>query len=464
MFKKLLPKPIISLVIVWVLVFLGVFLRSYQADRYPVDNNDDGLYYVWAGNSFWDNPLQVTSHSIFDVDNPALIWRSQFMDYIPIERFGMKIVRPWFDHPPLGIALISLPARLLGYKNLEQIPHLIVRFPAIIASIFTLFLTYVLGKKLFGEKVGKLSLLFIATAPYFVVAHRQSFLENFITPLFLGILIYLLKYLEKKQKKYLYMIIGLSFLTGWFKVTGFIIPLLMAGWLIIKKEKKAGWSLAVVGIVSMLSYAAYGLITNKQIFLATILNQGGRGTFVSSFFDGFTKPEFYGQFHDGWYVLGFLLSFALMIKNKSKFFNWFFTGWLMVLFLTAGRFANSPWYRYPLFPFMSIAIGFYINKLLKKPNLFLLMPFFLLGLTGFDLISVDIPANLLRITTVLFLVPFGLEMVLKNKMWKKINYYLIRTFVIFLVILNIVVSLRFSAVYCSQHRCLLPQKIILKNE
>jgi len=461
MLRKLLSKPIISLVIVWGLIFLGVFLRSYKADTYPIDNNDDGLFYVWAGSSFWDNPLEVTSHSIFEAGNKALIWRSQFMDYIPVERFGMKIVRPWFDHPPIGTALIALPARLLGYKSLEQIPHLIVRLPALIASIFTLFLTYLLGKKLFGEKTGRLSLLFMATIPYFVVAHRQSFLENFITPMLLGGLVVLLNYLKSKNKKDLYILIGLSFLTGWFKVTGFIIPFLIAGWLFYKKEKKAGWYLAITGLVSALSYVGYGLLTNSQVFLATILNQGGRGTFVNSFFDGLTRPEFYGEFRDGWYVLGFLLTFVLMISNKSKFFNWFMSGWLMVLFLTAGRMANSPWYRYPLIPFLAIAIGYYINKLLKKPSLFLVLPFFLLGLTGFDLINVDIPANMLRIISVLFLGPFAAEFVFKGRNWKKINYWLIKVFVIFLVILNIIVNFKLTTAICSKKRCLLPQKIIL---
>ena len=461
MFRKLFNKPIISLVVVWVLVFLGVFLRSYKADTYPIDNNDDGLFYVWAGNSFWDNPLEIISHSIFDVDNPALIWRSQFMDFIPIERFGMKIVRPWFDHPPLGVALIALPARLLVYRNLEQIPHLIVRLPALIASIFTLFLTYLLGRKLFNEKVGKLSLLFLATIPYFTVAHRQAFLENLLTPLFLASLIYLLNFLKTKSKKNLYILIVLSFLTGWFKITGFAIPFLIAGWLMHKKQKKAGWYLAITGIVSSLSYIGYGFIANKQVFLATILNQGGRGAFVSSFFDGLTKPEFYGQFNDGWYVLGFLLSFMLMIKNKSKFFNWFFAGWLIVLFLTAGRMANSPWYRYPLIPFLAIAIGYYVNKLIKKPSLFLVLAFFLLGLTGFDLIDFEIPANLLRVVSVIFLTPFALAFMFKNRFWKRVNFWLVRVFVILLVVLNIVVNLKFTVARCMKKRCLPPQKIIL---
>src|SRR3990172_9066608 len=188
---------IIALSLIWFLVLLGVVLRVYKVDVYPVDNNDDGLFYAWAGLSLYENPLSPASHSIFDKDNPALIWRSQFMDYQPIDRFVLKLTQPYLDHPPLATLLIALPAKLLGYRTFEMIPQIIVRFPAIIASIFTLWLTYLVNLKLFGRKVALWSLAFIATVPYFVVAHRQSFLENFLTPVLLGSL---LAYLNKKFK------------------------------------------------------------------------------------------------------------------------------------------------------------------------------------------------------------------------------------------------------------------------
>jgi hypothetical protein len=453
-------KTIISLLGVWLVIGLGVFLRGFKADSYPVDNNDDGLFYVWAGNSFWDNPFQVTSHSIFDQGNPALIWRSQFMDYIPLERFGFKIVRPWFDHPPLGAALISLPARWLGYTNLEQIPHLIVRYPALVASIFSLWLTYLLAKDLFGEKVGRWSLLFLATIPYFVIAHRQSFLENFLTPVFLGSLVLL------RQKRFIALLV-LVFCSGWFKITGFIVPLLVGGWLLYKKELKPGWGVIGVGLASALSYLAYGWLTNGQVFWQTLSRQGGRGSFVGSFFYGLTQPEFYGRFNDGWYVLGFLLSFWLIAKYKNKavkFWAWFFSGWMLVLFLTAGRFANSPWFRYPLFPFVAMAIGYYVNKLIKENSLFLVLPLFLLGMTGFDLAGIEIQPLWLRIFTVLFFLPYGLDLICQEERLKRLTGWLSKIFVIGLVLLNVWVSLRFSTVHCLEERCLAPLKIILSNE
>jgi len=350
-------KSIISLIIVWFLILIGVGLRSFRADVYPVDNNDDGLFYSWAGMSFWQNPLKPSTHSIFDLDNPSLKWRSQFMDFIPVMRFGLKIVEPWQDHPPLGAALIGLPAKLLGYKPYGLIPQMIIRWPAIIASVFTMWLTYLLAKILFSQRVGKLSLAALATVPYFVIAHRQSFLENFLTPLFLGAVYYLLK-------KDLIKVMVLSFLAGWIKIVGFAVPLMMAGWLWIKKRKKEAVKLALVGIGSLVTYLGYAFLVSKEVLMGVLTNQGTRGAFVSSFLNGLTIPEFYGAFRDGWYVLGLILALVLLLKQKSKTFSWFLACWLVVIFLTSGRLANSPWYRYPLIPFMAMGLGYYADKLL----------------------------------------------------------------------------------------------------
>ena len=437
-------RTIIALSLVWFLIFLGVFLRSYKADVYPVDNNDDGLFYAWAGLSLYDNPLRPASHSIFDKDNPALIWRSQFMDYQPLDRFGLKLTQPWLDHPPLAALIIALPAKLLGYKIFETIPQIIVRYPAIIASIFTLWLTYLLALKLFDRRAALWSLTFLATVPYFVVAQRQSFLENFLTPVFLGSL---LAYLNGRTK----LAMALSFLTGWIKMPGFSVPFMFA---------VRSWRFALVGVASIFSYLFYGWLTGGSFFWQTLTNQGVRGAFVNSFFDEMTKPHFYGGFADGWYVLSFALIFFMFSQfkqEKFKLYNWFMASWLLVLFLVGGRFNNSPWYYYPLIPFLAINLGYFTTQALNANNLFMALPFWLLGLTGFDLIGIDIPPMWLRLATIGFFAPFVFN-------FKKLSFWFLRLFLLALILLNIYVILRYPTVHCLKERCLAPAKIIINND
>lgn len=440
-FRTIHLNSIISLTIAWFLIILGVTLRANKADIFPADNNDDGLFYTWAGITFWENPFRLASHSIFEANNPALFWRSQYRDFVPWERFGLKLTRPWFDHPPLGAAVIGLPAKLLDYGAFQQIPTLIVRLPALVASIFTLLFTYLLASKLFGKKTGTLSLLFLATIPYFVAAHRQAFLDNILTPVFLAALIALLN----NQLK---LAAVLAFLCGWIKVPGFAVPFMFAFWL---KRPLFFYT----GIVSILAYLAYGFLSGKDAFLYILQQQGVRGAFVRSFFDTITNPHFYGGFDDGWYVFGFALIFWMLTKyrqSKFKTYNWFMAMWLLVLFLVTGRMNNSPWYYYPLLPFLAINLGLYTNQALKANNLFLILPFWLLGLTGFDLLKIDVPATWLRLATILFFTPYVLDL-------KKISFWLTRIFLACLILFNIYVTIHYPEIYCRDEKCPEPVKI-----
>ncbi len=452
-------------ILVWMLIGLGALLRTYHADIFPIDNNDDGLYYVWTGTSLLQSPSQVHSHTIFDSDNAALIWRSQYYDYVPHLRFGMKIVEPWFDHPPLGSLIAGFPAYLLGYDQVEQMPHMIVRYPALIASIFTLLGIYLLAQKLFGTRTALFSLLFAATTPYFVFAHRQSYLENFLTPVFLGSLISYLYYQESKRPWQLYLSLLLSFLCGWFKIPAFAIPLMLAGWSYYLKNKKLALLFLLSFIVSLSSYVAYGLLTSSDFFLNTLSNQGVRGMYLSSFIESFVKPMFYGEFMDGLYILGLLFSFVVLLKREKtsyeKFFSWFFMAWIIVLFLVSGKYNNSPWYRYPLIPFMSISIGIYADELWKKKSLFIAALFLLFGFSGYTLAGIELSSTILRISTLLVFAPFVLIFFHPKNKWLE---YLSSVMVIVLLGLvifgNILAIKQYPYEKCEKEPCLQPTKII----
>jgi len=472
--NKILKQETISIIAMWLIVILGIFLRTHKADVFPVSNNDDGLIYSWAGASQLNDPKNFVSLTIFDQGNESLIWRSQYKNFIPHQEFGMKITRPWFDHPPLGVLLIGAIPHLLGYDNIEQMPHMIVRFSAILASIFTMVLTFELAKKLFDKKTAFLSLIFMATIPYFVFAQRQAYLENFMNPIFLTSLILLLKYLDSKKKKYFFGSLLFALFLGWMKIIGFAIPFVIAVWLLKKKKIKEGLITIGANIVSIISYAAYGLLINKQAFLQLLSSQGERGAFVSSFYKAITNIEIYQSFDSGWYVLGLIMSIAIMIgvvkNNKDddslEFFSWFFIAWLIILFILSGRFNNSPWYRYPLIPFMSIAIGYFTAMAIKTKDLFKAGILFLLGLTGIDLINIEINSTVVRLITLGY---FGIltgQYIFDTKLTRFLADIVIKLFIVVLVSLNILVIFKYyTATYCNEEiHCLTPTKIILNEQ
>ena len=454
--------------LLWFLIGLGAFLRTYNGDLFPIDNNDDGLFYVWTGSSLIDDPSHLHSHTIFDSSNTALIWRSQYYDYVPHLRFGMKIVEPWFDHPPLGGILASLPAYFLGYTQVEQLPHMIVRYPALIASIITLLLTFVLARKLFGSKVGFFTLLFLATTPYFVFAHRQSYLENFLTPIFLGSVVSFLSYLDTKKKLFLITSAVLAFLCGWIKIPAFAVPMMLAGWALYKKDRYAVTVFISATIAAVASYVIYGFATSSEFFVSTLANQGVRGMYLSSFVNSFVRPVFYGDFMDGLYILGLLSCFLLLLKKdkteQEKFFAWFFMCWIVVLFLVSGKFNNSPWYRYPLIPFMSVGLGLFGQQLWEKKSLFMAVVFMLFGFSGFDLAGIEFGSSLLRLVTVALLLPFiALFIFPTQELIKKVTTVTIVILLGIMVTGNILAIKQYPFERCESEPCLLPTKVIIEQ-
>lgn len=463
----ILNKPIFIILLIWVLIGIGAVLRTYRGDVFPIDNNDDGLFYVWTGSSLLSNPNQVHSHTIFDSTNHALIWRSQFYDYVPHLRFGMKIVEPWFDHPPLGSIFAGLPAHLLGYTQVEQIPHMIVRYPALLASIATLFLIFVLAKQLFGTKAALFALLFAATTPYFVFAHRQAYLENFLTPIFLGSVVSYVQYSKTKNKWQLYLSLFLAGICGLIKIPAFSVPLMLAGWSLYKKDRQAYIAYGVVFTISVASYLWYGYSTNSQFFFETIANQGVRGMYLSSFIESFIRPIFYGEFMDGLYILGLIFSFVLLIKGEKtegeKLFAWLFMSWLLVLFLVSGKYNNSPWYRYPLIPYMSIALGVYTKELLEKKSLFIVAILLLFGFSGYNLAGIELSSTLLRVATITLVAPFILLF-----FFPKIKFLNLLSNLTFVVLLGLIVFGNLLAIkeypyrHCEKEPCLAPTKIVIE--
>jgi 4-amino-4-deoxy-L-arabinose transferase-like glycosyltransferase len=444
-------------------------LRAHNADAFPIDNNDDGLFYVWAGTSFIEHPLQVRSHSIFDEGNEKLLWRSQYHDYYPHLRFGMKIVQPWFDHPPFGPLLIGWPAYLLGFVQVEQIPQLIVRYPALIASIWTLFFTYLLAKKLFSKRIAFFALVFMAIVPYFVFAHRQSYLENFITPLFLGAAVSFLYYTETKLKRYIWVAAILVFLCGWIKIPAFAVPFMFVGWSLYIKDSFSTKLFFWTGVISFVSYLGYGFLADSHFFLDTLLNQSGRGMYLSSFVSSMTNPQFYGTFLDGQYTLSLILSFFMVVQSKKdkslQFYSWFFMSWLLVLFLVSGELNNSPWYRYPLIPFMAIALGHVAEELWQSRNLFLAGVFILFTLSGFDLAGISFTSDMLRIGVLMLYLPFVAEYLFPKKYVSK---FVAKVAVIGLfgtiIVANLLAIHRYPDLKCQQGDCLLPTKIQLSRD
>lgn len=451
---------------VWLVILFGIFLRLFKFDFYPIHNNDDSLFHVWAGTSSYKNITKPASLSIFTNNNNALFWYSQYNNTDVVRRFSFRLEQPYFDQPPLAMFFIALPAKIFGFTDFVQVPQILVRLPAIIASIFSLYLTYILAKIIFNRKVAMLSLMVYSFTPYYVFSHRQSYLENFLIPVILLALISLIKYLAKPNKLWFCLILLTSFAAGWIKIVGFGLFLITSFWLLKNRKIKPFFINLLVGIGSFIFYLLYGGLIDWTQFKFILFSQASRGIYLGSFIHILTNPEFYELFSDGMYFLNFIAIFALLLlrwnDHKIRFLSLNFVFWLVFILLTSGINNNSPWYRYPLFPFLSIATGYYLNMFFTYQNIFLLFPILIFGFTGFDLLKISINSNLLRLFFIVILIPYLLKFLFPK--FKTINILAkVTTIVvlIFVLLINVLVPLKYLSTKCKISDCLIPEKIVV---
>lgn len=469
-FHKLLSKKNhpLAIILPWLIIFLAIFLRLYKVDHFPIHNEADALVHVWTGTSLLKNIRNPISNSIFVKEHQAvLFWRSDYKFYDTVRRFRFHLIDPYLDHPFLAMIFTSLPAWLFGFTDFVQVPQILVNLPAVLISVFSLFLVFYFAKRLFSLKTAYLSLLVYGFAPIFVFSHRQPYLENFLTPLFLLIFILIHQYLKTEQKSYFLALIFSTALASWIKLPGFSIVLIACFWFLKAKKSRQAFFIFMSGLLSLSLYFLYGLWVDKNHFLHTLAIQTGRGMDPNAFIRVLTSPDFYQPFMDGFYLIGFISIFSLLFfKNKKKidFFliNFFFL--LTLLVITTTKTNNFFWYRYPLYPFLAIAAGEIINKLLKEESPLLFFLIYFLGFFAIDALAVELPTLILRIGYIIPPAFIFLSYLRPKKKTAQIGSFLaVRIMLLLLLLLNILAILRYPTVQCQNARCLMPDKIIVNQ-
>jgi 4-amino-4-deoxy-L-arabinose transferase-like glycosyltransferase len=151
--------------------------------------------------------------SIFNLGGRDL-WEPDETRYAVIAR-EMKETGNWIlphlngevyaEKPPLSFWLVNLSTFFLGENN-----ALANRLPSALAGLITLFVTFLLGEKLFRLRAGFLSALILATCILFPHLSRWMMLDSLFTLFFLLTLFFFyLGYEKKDQRRRYYLLAGL---------------------------------------------------------------------------------------------------------------------------------------------------------------------------------------------------------------------------------------------------------------
>ncbi len=236
--KKALNKEVIQknkvLDPIWAILFLASFLRVISINQ-----------------SLW-----------LDEATTALVSKMQFGEILT--QFSTKDF-----HPPLYYFLMKLTGIILGYSEIA------LRTPSVVAGVLTVFVVYILGKKLFNKQIGMVAALLLATSPLHIYYSQEARMYS-LAALIVSCIVYFwhLAMVEKSTKWWVLFSIAVSVVVAVDYLAGIIVlPLLF---LTLKNKRSLKlFLLSLIPLATLL--LLYLPILSSQISSAIGVNNDASG-------------------------------------------------------------------------------------------------------------------------------------------------------------------------------------------
>lgn len=288
-------------------------------------------------------------------------------------RSHFNMVSPDLEQPPLGGIIIAMPLVLRGVNTFSEVTLKVLRQPFIYYGVASTLLVILIAKMLYGEKVALISGIIYATTPTIVIGSRLALPENILSLLFLIEVYVLIKYHKNKNKKLITIAFLISFIAPLVKPFGLSGALIGAGYaFFISKETKTAFRFLLTGTLSFLCYLVYGIVIDKTTFIAIFNYQAGR------FFSGpqvfilkIIIPKITKIFYDGWIFFGWISVVHLSFLKENKRDLYILVPVVSYMIVT-GVFGGEDygWYRFPLYPYLTIASGLLVSKIIGNKSFF----------------------------------------------------------------------------------------------
>lgn len=361
-----------------VIFLLGFFLRFYHYDKYPRHGATfDEFAWTWQGISLWQNHVP-TSWS------PHLQYKN--FELVKFQGAWIRLVTPYLEHPPLFGLIAGGFALLTGSKNMLDIYLQQIRLLSLILGMISLFLVFLLANRLYGLRIGILSATLYATVPTIVIGSRIVQNENFLIPMMLFAWLLIIDYLKTKkvwQRNLAAILAGFLTLA---KVPWAVVTLALCLLLVNKNRFRDAFIIGAIALLIFSLFFIYGWFYDWNLFLNLWKLQMARAKIgLENVLALFTHPFLIDRLYpDGWIYWGWfsVLILASNFKKHTFILIPLLSYFLIFVWAIPGIEAQG-WYRYPFYPYLTIAGAVVLEKILKDPTFLNLFFFFLIASSAF---------------------------------------------------------------------------------
>ena len=293
------------------------------------------------------------------------------------------LVRPYFDHPPLFSIPVGLLCSLAGAKGFLDCTLPVMRVIPILCSLAGLLLLYRLARAYHAsERAALLGCLVYATVPVVLLGHRLVKAENLLALLLMGAVLVLAEEGRRPPRRAAVLAGVLSALALWTKATGVAVVATVLLMLAARRRWKDAAVVAVITGAGLALYLLYVSAYDLGLFLKVLQAQGTtKWVSLDAFQDLLGGKVVVKWFGRGTY-LWLLLAAGVAAFGRARALLLPIAVYAAVLCLNADHRVIYGWYRIPLYPFLCVAAGLYLEAMIEEADLYRALPFALSAVAG----------------------------------------------------------------------------------
>lgn len=290
-------------------------------------------------------------------------------------------------HPPLFVIFLSAFFYVFGSN------YHISRLLMIILSPIPVFITFLIGKDLFEQKIGLSSAILFSCFPYYFFLSLFTSIDMFLIVFYVASIYFYIRFINGEKTRdliFLVIITSLGLLVKYSMV--FIYPTLLLA-LVLEKNTKLlkNWKVWIGGALPLLVLCCWlGVLWHKGILISALMYIFKHFSYEKSGIQpSYSVLEFLGYFVLGLGFISAIISLSGMgfylrgiIQNNALLFTWSLIPILFWLYIY--RLCR---FLIPVFPTFAILCAMTIIRLVKERNIKLSM-FLLCILSSITILSI----------------------------------------------------------------------------
>lgn len=361
-------------ILLLVILLIGFGVRFHDYTVWPRNGATfDEYAWTFLGLSLWEKGIP-TSWS------PHAAYKTRVEYYNP-QGAHFTLVTPYLEHPPLFGLIAGGFARLNGVTSFDGVTIPKIRPLALGLGILSILSVFLLASAVYGDVIGLIASGIYAIIPTVAIGSRLVQNENFFIPFFLLSLHFAYKYVKRSSPKNLIVTTVICAFLPLAKVPWIAASVAVTMMFAFSKKWKAAIIVVTATVLCFSGFMLYGLLLDKEVFLNLWKLQLARYDLTfDSLFVIFRDPVVADRtLIDGWIYFGWAAMLLLIVKDIKKHLPIVF-GFLAYAAIFIFAIPSEPlhgWYRYPFYPFLSIAVAVFLYENFNR-NYFATAVFFII--------------------------------------------------------------------------------------